>query len=57
MSYKASTTVNEPREVKKRLRVKSVLLAIVIVICLPLLRTPGELVLRASGLDVWRAAV
>ena len=44
MSYKASTTVNEPREVKKRLRVKSVLLAIVIVICLPLLRTPGEYV-------------
>ena len=44
MKCRASTTVNEPREVKKRLRVKSVLLAIVIVMCLPLLRTPGEYV-------------
>ena len=44
MKCKASTTVNEPREVKKRLLVKSVLLAIIIVMCLPLLRTPGEYV-------------
>ena len=44
MNYKASTTVNEPKAVKRRLLVKSILLAIVIVMCLPLLRSPGEYV-------------
>ena len=42
MNYKASTTVNEPKAVKRRLLVKSILLAIVIVMCLPLLRTPTD---------------
>lgn len=42
MNYKASTTVNEPKAVKRRLLIKSILLAVVIVMCLPLLRTPTD---------------
>ena len=33
MNYKASATVNEPKAVKRRLLVKSILLAVVIVMC------------------------